>query len=105
MLYDEYMPRPLQDALAGCALCNAKNKTNAEVVIRHVTSGVQELVVQPLPTAPIDVFVQIHALILYQIMLVFGNDLGLHGHCEAFYLIWKKPATRYWVFALSRLSP
>lgn len=84
MVYEEYMPRPLQDAQAACALYNAKNDTNAEVVIRHIKSRVQELVAQPQPTTPIDLIAHAQALILYQIMFLFGGDIRLHGHGEAF---------------------
>lgn len=82
MLYDEYMPRSLQDAQAACALYNAKNDINADFVIRHITSRVEELVATPLPTAPVDFVARAHALMLYQIMFVFGGDIRLYSHVE-----------------------
>ncbi|KAF1935243.1 hypothetical protein EJ02DRAFT_448744 [Clathrospora elynae] len=60
MLYDEHMPRSLQDAHAACALYITKNSTNAEHVVRYITSP----------------------LMLYQIMLVFGGDVRFYAHAE-----------------------
>lgn len=50
-LYEEYMPRPLQDACATCALYEATNGTNAKFVFGHLTSRVDELMATPLTTA------------------------------------------------------
>lgn len=84
MLYDEYMPRSLQDALASCALYNAKNDTNAEFVIRFIMSRAEELVAATaLPTTPIEILARTQALILYQIMLLFGGDVRLYAQAEA----------------------
>lgn len=82
-LYDEYMPRPMQDAQAACALYNAKNKVNADFVNRHIMNRVEELLVTPIPSAAAEVAAHAHALMLYQIMFVFGGDICLHSHIEA----------------------
>lgn len=83
MFYDENMPRLLQDAHAASALYNARNDINAELIVRHITNRVDELIAMPLPTAPVDVIARAHAMMLYQIMLVFGGNLRFYRHAEA----------------------
>ena len=83
MLYDEHMPRALQDAQAACALYDAKNDINADCIIRHITSRVEEIVTTSMPAAAVDVIARTHALILYQIMFVFSGDVHLHSQVEA----------------------
>ncbi|KAF3037309.1 hypothetical protein E8E12_001906 [Didymella heteroderae] len=82
-LYDEYMPRPMQDAQAACALYNNMNDINTDFVIRHITSRVGELLTTPMPTGSVDVAARAHALMLHQVMFVFGADVRLHSHVEA----------------------
>jgi hypothetical protein len=82
-LYNDYMPRLMQDAQAACALFNAKNDTNANFVIRHIATRAEEFLAKTMPTSPVDVAAHAHALLLYQIMFVFGGDVRLHGHIEA----------------------
>lgn len=81
--YDEDMPRPMQAAYATCALYNARNDANAEFVIRHITSQVDELVATSLPTAPAGVIARAHALILYQVMLLFCDNIRCFSVAEA----------------------
>jgi hypothetical protein len=83
MLYDEHMPRSIQDAHAACALSITKNGTNAEHVARYITSRAEELVTSNLPTTHIDLLARAQALILYQTMLVFGGDICLYAQAEA----------------------
>lgn len=83
MLYDEHMPRSLQDALAACALYIARNEINAEHVTRFITDRAEELTVTSLPTDSRDMLARAHALMLYQIMLVFGGDIQFYGQAEA----------------------
>jgi hypothetical protein len=83
MLYDEHMPRSLQDAHAACALYITKNDTNAEHVARYITSRAEELITPTLPTTQIDILARTQALILYQIMLVFGGDIRFYAQAEA----------------------
>ncbi|OAL49664.1 hypothetical protein IQ07DRAFT_511121 [Pyrenochaeta sp. DS3sAY3a] len=83
MLYDEHMPRPLQDALAACALYIARNDTNVEHVTRFITDRAEELTVTDLPTDSRDLLARAHALMLYQIMLVFSGDIQFYGQAEA----------------------
>ncbi|UPX14244.1 uncharacterized protein EKO05_0004733 [Ascochyta rabiei] len=82
MLYDEHMPRSLQDAHASCALYNARNDINTDFVARHIMSRVDELIAVPLPTDATEILAQAHALMLYQIMLVFGGDVQHYSHAE-----------------------
>ncbi|KAF3051058.1 hypothetical protein E8E11_010406 [Didymella keratinophila] len=81
--YNEYMPQSMQDAQAACALFNAKNDTNADFVIRHITNRVEELLTTHIPTNPVEVAARAHALLLYQMMFVLGGDVRLHSHVEA----------------------
>ncbi|KAJ8112636.1 hypothetical protein OPT61_g5038 [Boeremia exigua] len=83
MFYDEDMPRLMQDAHAACALYNARNDLNADYVRRHVASRVAELAETPLPTASAAVIARAHALLLYQVMLVFGDDVRSFSQSEA----------------------
>lgn len=82
MLYDEYMPRNLQDAHAACALYIAKNDVNAVFVARHITVRAEELMRSSVPTCPIDLLARAHALILYQLMLTFHDQLPCYGQAE-----------------------
>jgi hypothetical protein len=83
MLYDDNMPRSLQDAYAACALYITKNDANIEHVARFVTSRAEELVNSMLPSDPIDILARAHALILYQLMLIFGGDIRFYVKAES----------------------
>ncbi|KAF1828940.1 hypothetical protein BDW02DRAFT_193763 [Decorospora gaudefroyi] len=83
MLYEEYMPRSLQDAHAACALYITKNDINAEHVARHIASRAEELINAPSSNTPIEILARAHALMLYQIMFLFGGDIGFHQKAEA----------------------
>ncbi|CAE7217014.1 hypothetical protein PTTW11_10901 [Pyrenophora teres f. teres] len=84
MLYEEHMPKSLQDAYASCALYIAKNDTNAEFVARYITSRAEELVTATtLPISPIEILARTQALILYQTMLMFGGDIRFYAQAEA----------------------
>jgi len=83
MLYDEYMPRSLEDAYASCALYITKNDTNAEFVARYITSRAEELTATNLPTTSFEILARTQALILYQIMLMFGGNVGFHARAES----------------------
>ncbi|KAJ4992993.1 ADP-ribosylation factor 1 [Stagonosporopsis vannaccii] len=83
MFYEEGMPRSMQDAYATCALYNARNDTNAEFVIRHIASQVTELVGMSTPTAPTTIIARAHALMLYQTMLLFGDNIRHFSIAEA----------------------
>ncbi|KAF2094196.1 hypothetical protein NA57DRAFT_47048 [Rhizodiscina lignyota] len=74
-LYEQEMPRVLQDAQAACALYITKNEKNASTISRHIELRADELVANPLPTAPGDVLAGTQALLLYQIIRVLDGDV------------------------------
>ncbi|KAF2644689.1 hypothetical protein P280DRAFT_495888 [Massarina eburnea CBS 473.64] len=74
-LYEDCMPRSVQDAYAACALAMARTETNATFIARHITERAYELVDQPQPVTPVDILARAHALILYQIILICSNDI------------------------------
>ncbi|XPS96694.1 hypothetical protein M3J09_005953 [Ascochyta lentis] len=82
MLYDEHMPRSLQDAHASCALYNARNDINTDFVARHIANRIDELISAPLPTEAIEIMARAHALMLYQVMLFFGSDVRCFSQAE-----------------------
>ncbi|KAF2464788.1 uncharacterized protein BDR25DRAFT_271479 [Lindgomyces ingoldianus] len=83
LLYEDYMPRCLQDAHAACALYIARNDTNDLFVARHVTDRVKELLDSPTPAVPIEVLARAHSLILYQVIHIFSADIRYHGRADA----------------------
>ena len=83
MLYEGFMPRSLQDAHAACALYITRNDTTAEHAMRFITSRVEELSFSTLPTDPAEILARAQALMLYQIMLVFGGNVCVYGLAEA----------------------
>ncbi|KAF2814569.1 uncharacterized protein BDZ99DRAFT_494531 [Mytilinidion resinicola] len=85
LLYEDCMPRVLQEAHATCALYLARNETNSAFFARHVIDRVKELTSSPPPTAPLDILARAHALILYQAINAFSGDLQLNAHvCPTF---------------------
>jgi hypothetical protein len=81
-LYEEYMPRSLQDAYAACALYAARNSTNNEMITKFIRKHVDELVSSPLPQQPSELLARAHAFMLYQTMLVFGGEVTLYSQAE-----------------------
>ncbi|KAF2024470.1 hypothetical protein EK21DRAFT_117728 [Setomelanomma holmii] len=82
MLYEEYMPRSLQDAYAACGLYVAKNGTNNDMVTRFIRDRVGELIAATLPQQASDLLARAHAFMLYQTMLVFGGDITLYSQAD-----------------------
>lgn len=83
MLYEDHMPRCLQDAYGACALYIAKSPTNAERVGRHIQSRAEDLMNTPVADSPLEILARTHAIMLHQIMLVFGGDFRLYAQAEA----------------------
>ncbi|KAF2178892.1 hypothetical protein K469DRAFT_598139 [Zopfia rhizophila CBS 207.26] len=83
LLYEDEMPRFLQDAHATCALYIAQNETNAIFVTRHITDRVNELLEMATPTKPLEILARAHALILYQSMHVFGGDIRHNSQVDS----------------------
>lgn len=82
MLYQENMPRNLQDAYAACALYVARNSTNEDFIARFIRERSEEVCLTTLPQQPVEILSRAHALMLYQIMLVFGSDIRLYSQAE-----------------------
>ena len=82
-LYADEMPRPMQDAQACCALYLAKRDANAHAVLGTVEGRAAELAAAAPPppgTARlVDLLARAHALLLYQIIRLFDNDLALRA--------------------------
>lgn len=83
MLYDSIMPRSLQDAHAACALYVTRNEINTGHVIRYICTRAEELMNADVPETQIEILAHTHALMLYQIMLMFGGDLRFYTQIEA----------------------
>ncbi len=81
-LYDDFMPRSLQDAYAGCALYITRNSTNTEHVTRYITTHVGDVITSAFPSEHIEILARAHALMLYQIMFVFGDEMRVSGQAE-----------------------
>lgn len=64
------------DAVAACALFNARNDTNADFVARHIIGRAKELMDAPMPTLPMEILAHNQALILYQIIITFSDDVS-----------------------------
>ncbi|KAF2111881.1 hypothetical protein BDV96DRAFT_649849 [Lophiotrema nucula] len=75
LLYEDGMPRCLQDAHAACALYLARNDLNGTFVTRHTMGRLDELLDSPKPDGLTDVMARSHSLMLYQIMLAFSSDM------------------------------
>ncbi|KAF2133285.1 hypothetical protein P153DRAFT_282877 [Dothidotthia symphoricarpi CBS 119687] len=82
MLYNAQMPRYFQDVRAACALYIAMNNTNTEFVKNYIILRVEELTASSISTAPADLLTRAHALMLYQLMLMFGGDMSHNGLAE-----------------------
>jgi hypothetical protein len=64
------------DACAACALHLSKNDTNSSFVSRYITERIGELVDSPNPEGPFDILARAHAMLLYQVIAVFGGDVS-----------------------------
>lgn len=83
MLYEERLPRSLQDAQAACALFISLNDVNLERVAEFITSRAEELTTSQMPQDPGGILARAQALLLYHIMLVFGGNMRLLKHADA----------------------
>jgi hypothetical protein len=82
-LYEEYMPRSLQDAHAACALYSSRNDVNGTFVARHITDHLKDLLDTPIPSNSTELLARVQALVLYQAMLVFSGDIRYYGQVNA----------------------
>ncbi|KAJ5792347.1 uncharacterized protein N7503_008325 [Penicillium pulvis] len=74
-LYQNYMPRAMQDAFACCSLYMSKNETNAAVIMALFDARIIDLISTPEPTTTIEILARVHALLLYQVMRLFDGDI------------------------------
>ncbi|KAF2009742.1 hypothetical protein BU24DRAFT_81470 [Aaosphaeria arxii CBS 175.79] len=81
-LYADDMPRCVQDAQAACALYISRNEINATVVARHVTERTKELLDTPITHSPTQLLARTHALLLYQIIHFFNDDIRYHAYID-----------------------
>ncbi|KAL5379608.1 hypothetical protein DPSP01_008308 [Paraphaeosphaeria sporulosa] len=81
-LYEELMPRSMQDAFAACSLYISRTDVNAKFVLRHITDRAHELVEQPIPTMPAEVIAQAQAVLLYQVMLICNDDFRYYRQTQ-----------------------
>jgi hypothetical protein len=105
MLYDEYMPRSLQDAHAACALYIARNGVNDDMVARFLRERVEELVSSPPPHQPTDLLARAHALMLFQIMLIFFGDYKLYSLAERLLPLMEEIGSALIPFAAIQVDP
>ncbi|KAF2262423.1 hypothetical protein CC78DRAFT_520054 [Lojkania enalia] len=79
LLYQDNMPRNLQDAHASCALYQVRNDVNSDLIARHIISRLEEAIEAPALVTLSEVLARAHALMLYQIMVVFSGDIRYYG--------------------------
>ncbi|KAH8662458.1 hypothetical protein BX600DRAFT_551219 [Xylariales sp. PMI_506] len=82
LLYQEQMPRCMQDAYAACGLYQSKNAVNAPFIMRNISTRAAELVAEPLPTAPRDLLAHLQALFLYQTIRLMDGDIYARAAAE-----------------------
>ncbi|KAH6697160.1 hypothetical protein F5X68DRAFT_238482 [Plectosphaerella plurivora] len=73
-LYDDGMPRSMQDAVSSAALHAAKNDRNTRVIRDCIESRVQDLLSSPSPFAPLDLLARAQALFMYQTLRLSDPD-------------------------------
>ncbi|VUC30346.1 unnamed protein product [Clonostachys rosea] len=81
-LYKSGMPRPMQDAVACCALYLAKNKINGPFIMRSIEVKVNELIATPEPSDTLGLLARTQALLLYHIIRVFDGDIAARAAAE-----------------------
>ncbi|KAJ6096629.1 hypothetical protein N7486_007375 [Penicillium sp. IBT 16267x] len=84
-LYQNYMPRAMQDAFACCALYMSKNETNAAVIMALFDARIIDLISTPEPTTTVELLARVHALILYQVMRLFDGDIRSNATAGALF--------------------
>ncbi|KAJ5745165.1 hypothetical protein N7520_010347 [Penicillium odoratum] len=85
-LYQNYMPRAMQDAFACCSLYMSKNDVNAAVIMALFDARIIDLISSPEPTTTIEILARVHALILYQVMRLFDGDIRSHATADALFV-------------------
>ncbi|CRG89074.1 hypothetical protein PISL3812_06109 [Talaromyces islandicus] len=83
LLYRNKMPKSVQakhfnvlDAYSSCALHLARNAANSASVSSIIESRVAELLASEQPSTPLECLARVHALILYQTIRLFDDDVS-----------------------------
>ncbi|KAJ5093274.1 hypothetical protein N7456_009135 [Penicillium angulare] len=84
-LYQNHMPRAMQDAFSCCSLYMSKNETNAPVIMALFDARIKDIISTPEPDELLDKLARVHALILYQIMRLFDGDIRSHATADALF--------------------
>ncbi|KAJ5928566.1 hypothetical protein N7466_007522 [Penicillium verhagenii] len=84
-LYQNYMPRAMQDAFACCSLYMSKNEANATVIMALFEARIMELMSTPEPNTTFELLARVHALILYQVMRLFDGDIRSRATADALF--------------------
>ncbi|KAF9528762.1 hypothetical protein CPB83DRAFT_883240 [Crepidotus variabilis] len=82
LLYEDIMPRSMQDVFASCALYQSKNETNSKFIFRYIEERVRELITSPTPSAPLEILARTQAFILYQLIRVFDGDISARAQAD-----------------------
>jgi hypothetical protein len=64
------------DAYSSCALHLARNAANSAMISSIIESRVAELITSEQPNTPLECLARVHALILYQTIRLFDNDVS-----------------------------
>lgn len=105
MLYQNHMPRHLQDAYATCALFNSRNGTNDHMIVKFIRERVRELMASAISYHPTELLARAHALILYQIMLVFDGDVRLYSQAELLLPLMDEVGTALLSISVQQVDP
>ncbi|KAH7139573.1 hypothetical protein B0J11DRAFT_46958 [Dendryphion nanum] len=82
-LYEDEIPRCIQDVQAACALYLSRTEKNTTIVARHVIQRSKELLEASMPSSPLLILARAQALILYQIMHIFSGEMAYCSHADA----------------------
>lgn len=104
-LYEERMPRSLQDAHGACALYLSRNDSNHDFIARHIAARVEDLIACPVSHEPAEVLAQAHATMLYQAMLIFGGDNRLYGQAQKLMSHMEELGDDLHLFAIQQVDP
>jgi len=81
-LYEDEMPRAMQDAYSCCAMYLSKNRVNTPLILRNIDAKVNELLAQPDPSTPLVSLAHTQALLLYHIIRIFDGDISSRAEAE-----------------------
>ncbi|KAJ5893369.1 hypothetical protein N7495_005060 [Penicillium taxi] len=94
-LYKNYMPKDMQDAYACCSLYMSKNEINAPVITALLNSRAKDLLSTPEPTSLLELVARTQALIFYQIICLFDEDVRSQVTAERLFAALKSSVLSY----------